>query len=346
MNYKLNQDTFFVNEIYSPKLKDEGEYYYYILTKKGVSNKELEKYIPRGNTCGIKDKNATTVQWFCTTEKIEKATLLESKNKEIKVKFKGKSDERLFVGKHEGNKFEVKVNLSEEEYKELKSISNRPFLVCNYFGEQRFDDRVFQLKELLENEFYQDALKFVLTEESKFDSETSTLMKKIIEKHFGDWKKILSFEVINNSGKKGLFEFLNKRTEEKKKLDENDFKEAFRFVEKNSFKFSLKAIQSKKFNELVNIEAIQKGAKVVGLIKGVEFLFDAKKSFKRQITVPVTEFEKSFGLKELERNTYFQTKFKLNKRKDDYWILFDLEKGAYATVVLEYLKNYLKGLKF
>jgi TruD family tRNA pseudouridine synthase len=359
MNYTLNPNTFFVKEVFNPKLTNKGTYNYYLITKKDLSHKQLTRLLPTGYFCGMKDKNATTTQWFCSYDKVS-----EIENKNVIVEFKGMSNERIHIGKHKGNLFKIKVDLEEDEFKLLNSINFNKKKICNYFGDQRFDSRVRKFSELIDMNNWEEALKFFLTSESKFDSEKSTEIKKVVKENWGDWKAILQSEVLPDS-KKELFGFLD--------LD-GDYKKAFDFVEKKSLKQMLRAIQSQRFNLMLHNQALDKHPNgVKGMINGEELLLGASKAFKRHIFVQPTEFEKSFNENGMSRKTFFQPKnFRMKnptgaspkasmgssatklatanngandpfcsmKKQDGYWIEFELAKGTYATVLLEFLKNY------
>jgi tRNA(Glu) U13 pseudouridine synthase TruD len=330
MNYELNEDTFFVSEILNPKLANEGKYNYYLIEKAGVSHKELKRILPIGYYCGKKDRNATTKQWFCTEHEIG-----EIQNEKVRVEFKGRSNERLHIGKHKGNKFRVQIELDDGEIEILKSINFNKKKVCNYFGKQRFEERLFEFSRLIDLNSWEKALKYFLTHESKFDTPKSTEIKKIIINNWGNWKEIISNEKIPSS-KKPLFEFLEK---------EEDFKGAFEFVERKSLKNSLRAIQALRFNLLLENEAIDKKENgIKGEINGEELIIEASKAFKRELFVKPTEFEKNFGENGMGRKTFFQPKnFRIKNLGSEVWIEFDLGKGNYATVFLEFLKGYLKS---
>jgi len=319
MKYELNENTFFVKEIFSPKLIKLGFYNYYIIEKRNLSHKQLLKRLPPDSLfCGIKDKNATTEQWVCTKQDIE-----EINEENLKIIYKGQSNEKIWIGKHKENSFKVLIGLEKEE--KIKLLGLKKELVGNYFGEQRFDVRVKNFDELLKKEKYEDALKYFLTEESKFDSEKSTEIKKIISENWGNWKKICENEVIPDA-KKELFSFLE---------NEEDFCKAFDFAEKKSLKQMLKAIQSKRFNDTLNELMIEKRC------KGLR----ATKALPRKIIVPASEFEKRFNLKKMERPTFFRSKkFKLKpaKEKNEYWISFSSPTGSYATIYLKFLKEQVE----
>jgi tRNA(Glu) U13 pseudouridine synthase TruD len=314
MDIELNENNFFVKELFHPLLSSNGLWNYYIVEKKGVSHKQLTKLLPKDSLfCGIKDKNATTIQWFCSKEKIQ-----DFCKDNVSVKYKGKSNEKIWIGKHKGNQFKI---ISEKKpEREIKVIGN-------YFGQQRFDERVRKMEQLLHNNF-EGALKHFLVEESKFDSERSEKIKKVIKENWGNWKKIKESEEIKGTGKEELFEFLEMNME--------SFQEAFEFVERKSLVWTLKAIQALRFNRKLSELIKEKNPKSKGIEIFKEKVFvEANKGMKRELVVDGNEFEKKFGLNELTRKSFFEPKkFKI-KKKDKYEISFELPRGSYATVFLK-----------
>jgi len=319
MKYNLNEDTFFVKELFAPKLIKLGLYNYYIIEKRNLSHKQLLKRLPPDSLfCGIKDKNATTTQWVCTKHDTPKIN-----EENLKITYKGESNEKIWIGKHKENLFQVLIELDKSE--RIKLLGLKKELVGNYFGEQRFDVRVEKFYELLSKEKYEDALKYFLVEKSKFDSEKSTEIKKIISENWGNWKKIYENETIPEA-KKELFNFLE---------TDRDFCRAFDFVEQKSLKQMLKAIQAQRFNDALSELMIEKKC------KGLR----ATKALPRKIIIPATDFEKRFNLRKMERPTFFRSKsFKIKptNKENKYWISFSLPTGCYATIYLKFLKEQVE----
>jgi len=334
MQYTLSPSNFEVRELFNPQLKATGHYLYYILEKKGISHKQAVKRI--GVTCwfcGVKDKNASTKQWFCTNEKID-----ETNEPDFKIKFKGYSDEKIFVGKHKGNAFTIKIELNKEEQKSLKHFKAKNEYVCNYFGEQRFSENTIEICKSIEEKNYESALKLFLTKGSKFDSDKSRTMKKVIEENWGNWKNILEHEEIKDTGKVVLFEYLEKNP--------TNFEGAFLHTEEKSTKTLIKAAQALRFNYDLNKMAKEKKPKnITAQIAGQDLEISASKAFPRKITINPTEFEVNFRKSFFERKTFF-TAEKFRARilgKNEFELTFDLQKGSYATVFLKFLDSWLKN---
>ena len=313
---ELTKDTFFVKEIFNPKLSENGKYCYYTAEKKGISHKQLVRRLPR-DACfsGIKDRNATTEQWFCSKERIE-----DFEKDGIKVRYKGRSNEKLFIGKHKGNQFRVIAN---------EKPIGKPGLVANYFGEQRFDLRAKKFSQLIHNNSFESALKYFLCEKSKFDSEKSSAMKKVILDNWGKWKVVRENEEIKGTGKEELFKFLERKPTE--------FEGAFEYAEKKSLVWMLKACQAIRFNEKLSELVFEKNPKSkMAEIYGKKVFIDANKSLKRELVIEPTEFEKKFGLGKLERKSSFEAKkYKVKIKGKEIEISFELPRGSYATVLLK-----------
>ncbi|MFA6065199.1 MAG: tRNA pseudouridine(13) synthase TruD [archaeon] len=334
MNFVLTPESFEVRELFNPQLKPTGHYLYYLLEKKGISHKEATKRIgASAYFCGVKDKNATTKQWFCTSEKID-----EVNEPDFKIKFKGCLNERIHIGKHKGNTFSVKVEFTPEEQKSLKHFKAKNELICNYFGEQRFSENTIEICKSLEEKNYEAALKLFLTKNSKFDSDKSRAMKKVIEENWGNWKNILEHEEIKDTGKVVLFEYLEKNPK--------DFEGAFLYTEEKSTKTLIKAAQALRFNIELNKMAKEKKANNINTqIAGQNLLVSASKAFPRKILIRPTKFEENFRKTSLERKTFFSgEKFRARRLdKTRFELTFELQKGSYATVFLSFLDSWLKN---
>ncbi|MEK6958775.1 MAG: tRNA pseudouridine(13) synthase TruD [archaeon] len=339
MNYILSPTSFFVNELHNPTLGTAGQYFYYLIEKKGLSHKQLVKRLgAKGFFSGVKDRNATTKQWFCSNYPID-----ERKEKDLTVTFKGMGKERLFVGAHKANAFEVDVFLDEGEWDNLTKFKPKNELVCNYFGEQRFDKRVNDFATSLNEKNYEKALKIFLTEKSDYDSERSSAIKKTTINNWGDWKTIKESEHVKGTKKEELFDFLAAHSK-----DSDCFEKAFFYVERKSLKEFIKACQSIRFNAALNDLAEKKRPNnFFAEINKAKLRMSASKAFPRSLSIEGTEFEKSLGVRRVERKTFFgASKFKAKKISGNkVTLVFELARGSYATVFLEFLKSYLASKK-
>jgi tRNA(Glu) U13 pseudouridine synthase TruD len=144
MKYSIKQkpEDFIVNEIFSPKLSNTGQYVYLRLKKTNYNTLDAIKRISEASRiplknfgfAGSKDRKAVTTQIISVFTKNEsKIYRLKTLNlKDIEIGILGKSEKPVSLGDHEGNEFVITVrNLDSVPEK----ISTR---FVNYFGEQRF----------------------------------------------------------------------------------------------------------------------------------------------------------------------------------------------------------------
>jgi tRNA(Glu) U13 pseudouridine synthase TruD len=335
MNYNLSQETFFVSEIFNPKLDEYGKYNYYLIEREGMSHKKMCSFLPRDAAfCGIKDKHASIKQWFSSKERIEDIQV-----EGLKVTFKGCANERIYVGMHKGNLFRVIIELSKPEENNIKKFRAKKELVCNYFGEQRFSEKNLKVAELLEEAKYESALKVFLCEETKMDSERSRKMREIISENWGKWREIAEHDELKETRKRKVFDYLSENKEK--------FREAFSYLEPKSVGIVVKTAQAMRFNlELNKIAREKKPKNFEAQISGHTLAFGANKAMKRFIVIDPTEFEKSFRKTPLQRRTFFMAqKFKVKKSEEEnkQIIEFELGTGQYATVFLKYLQKWVEN---
>lgn len=150
MKIKQNPEDFIVKEVTDAKIKDEGEYLYFILKKKNYNTLTAIKHIAdtiniplnRFGFAGNKDKHAITEQLVSVQsakkEKLEKLNL-----KDIEIKISGYGEKYVFLGNLKGNEFIITIrDLSQEEISNFKNKTGcKEILMPNYFGEQRFSSK-------------------------------------------------------------------------------------------------------------------------------------------------------------------------------------------------------------
>ncbi|PIN85325.1 MAG: hypothetical protein COV47_02715 [Candidatus Diapherotrites archaeon CG11_big_fil_rev_8_21_14_0_20_37_9] len=327
MDFSFTPETFFVEEVFNPVLGNEGKYYYYTLKRSGMSHKHtITKLNCRAFFSGIKDKNATITQWFCTLDELP-----EINEHGFSVKFEGRSDKRIRIGIHKSNFFKLIVDLSPAEFVALKKFGKKDF-ICNYFGEQRFDLRVKKFSGFLESGDFESALKFFITEPGPFDTEKSSEIKSLILNNWGNWDTIISNPLISETKKVLVFMNLKQGV---------SFRNVFSFLDRQSLTYFLKACQSMRFNDALNSLALSKKPKnIFSTINGQSITLAADSSFTRYIEIEATSFERDYGLKKLIRKTFFSAKkFCVKKLGNIFEISFELPSGCYATVCLDYLKK-------
>lgn len=160
MAYKIKEKTadFIVTEILEISKKHNGKYAVFLLEKEnmttllaldkisqvlGIVSKDI-------GFCGLKDKNAITRQYICVNSSLK--NILEGvKIEGLKLHFVTFSNERLYLGQHTANKFDIVVrNLDDEKINLLKKIPN-------YFGEQRFSKQNIEIGKMLIKKDFENA---------------------------------------------------------------------------------------------------------------------------------------------------------------------------------------------
>jgi len=332
-------EDFIVKEITSIKLKDNGNYTYFILKKINYTTERavsaIANYLKidrkKIGYAGSKDKKALTeqmisIQGFNKTKDI--------RLKDIELIYKGKGDERISLGDLKGNKFIITVrNLDKKEIK----INSKTQSIPNYFDEQRF---------------------------SKNNAEIG---KAIIKKHF---KKVVDLILEDSSEKTSGFE---EDVKEHISGFPNDFIGAIKKIPKKTRMMYVHAFQSLMFNrtvleliisEKVNYKKVQyqhgffafplktmKNLKLPIIGFGTEFRNKKIKEISSKILEEEEIKLRDFivrGMPELasegdERNMFvnaedinFKTeKDELNNNKKKCIISFKLPKGSYATIVIK-----------
>lgn len=135
--YKLKQlpEDFIVKEISNLKFDNSGKYSYYKLTKRGYTTQRAIEAISRIfrirrkyiNFAGNKDKDALTEQFISISLGPKKNLEI----KDLKLEYLGNGTERLNLGTHEKNEFEITTRNISEKPKIPKQFPN-------YFDDQRF----------------------------------------------------------------------------------------------------------------------------------------------------------------------------------------------------------------
>ena len=162
--YKIKQvnEDFKVFEESAVKPEEKGEYQYFTLEKNGLNTPESifllsEKLkIPKKffGYAGNKDKRAATKQIISIQTNMDIGTIESNR---LKLTYLGKGNERINLGSHEGNGFEIVVrNLeNEEESDEINFIPN-------YFDTQRFSTLNVEIGEAILARNFEKAVNLLL----------------------------------------------------------------------------------------------------------------------------------------------------------------------------------------
>ena len=242
MLIKSEFEDFIVEEVMDLKLKDKGDYTYFILEKKNWTTfkaiesiaDQLKVSVRRFSFAGQKDRNGITRQ-YVSAERVLWDKLKEIDLKDIKLEFVGHSDIPIKVGSLNGNKFKIIV-------RELDKPLHKIDFVVNYYDEQRFGGYRPNLhligKKYLLGE-YEEAVKMYLL--YPFSNETKDYVKarKRQEKDWGKWHVDRYPKYSINERK--IIGYLSGHP--------NDFKNAFKVLPKQLFSMIPQAYQSYLWNE-------------------------------------------------------------------------------------------------
>ncbi|HII15156.1 MAG TPA: tRNA pseudouridine(13) synthase TruD [Nanoarchaeota archaeon] len=261
MKLKQIPEDFFVREIMDIKLQGKGEYAVFVMQKKRYTTinavqriaKELEKNPKAFNTSGMKDKDAITEQ-YVSGFGIKKEELQKLKLKDIKVFFKGYSDEPIKLASHAANYFEITARALDKELKPIEHF-------CNYYDEQRFGGirpNMAKVGELIVKIKWEDAMKAYLLYPFSTETEEHHLFRKQMEKSWGRLKLGMAPSYLAESA---VVDYLAG--------NQSDFTGAFRQLPKQVFTLFIHAYQSKLFNEML-AEYVREHCKIS---KEIEYCF-------------------------------------------------------------------------
>ena len=339
--FNKNSDNFIVEEIPLYPFAHTGEWLMLKVRKKNLTTPEMIKKIAsylnisknQIGYAGLKDKDALTFQWISIPRKYRKE-INTFKDKEIKILEQDLHRNKLKIGHLKGNKFFVRLKkVNPVNAKILFSLLNdvKKFGIPNFFGKQRFGkfgNNFEEGKKIIEGE------KFV-----KNKKLNKLLINAYQSKLFNNWlkKRIeLSF----------LFEM-----NEKELLMAGFSKEIINFVKNQKHPFKLfrgdvmKHYPLGRLFYLENDESdrfLKKEITPTGLLPG-------KKAMRAKDMAG--EIEKEFDELLIPANGdrriawIFPEIVEKNYNKDKAWFEFSfiLPKGSYATVLVEILKNGIKG---
>lgn len=337
--YKIKHapEDFIVKEINDIIIDNTGKYAYFLLKKKNYNTikaietiaKALGINVKNIGFAGNKDKNAVTEQLISIKngkKEFEKVSL-----KDIWLKYAGKGDEEIYLGRLKGNEFGITIrNLEDKEIKKIENkAKNKQVFMPNYFGTQRF-------------------------------SKNNHLVGKAITN--GDFKRALELVLESNSEQ-------NERIEEHLQKQKNDFIGALKIIPFKMLKLYVHSYQSFLFNkalkECISINNINKrnGNRLnydekIPIIGFSTELKELKNNKTKKIIEKIMEEEKiterSFIIRAIpdlssegsERSAFINIndfkiikaeKDKLNKNKEKMVVSFSLPKGCYATVLVDFL---------
>lgn len=316
---KEKPEDFIVKEITSLNIKSNGDYSIFSLKKRDYTTiKALETIADRLNIklkrigfAGTKDKKAITEQYISIFN-INKDKVLNLKIKDLELTFIGNLDKPISLGDLKGNEFEILIkNANNDNIKNIKKKMKNINKMPNFFGEQRFSKNNKEIgKNIVKNNF-KKAVEVIIKDD---------------EEHK---KKIKSFLEINKNNYVGALRLIPIKIV---KLYIHSYQS---YLWNLTVKEYLKNNNNKKekfpligFGIEINDKRIK---------KIVDNILKKEKINPREFIIRKIPELSSEGV---ERDLFIKIKdFKRNIKKDIIKLSFFLEKGSYATTVIEYLLN-------
>ncbi len=285
MKIKEIPEDFVVEEVMHLTLED-GQYFYYLVTKKNWNTLDVvheigeRLHVKDVGYAGIKDRNAVSSQYISVTKKITFSL------KDVTFTLIGRGNNRIFLGSLEGNRFTLTVRDLDTKLKEVKEV-------VNYFGEQRFSVK------------------------------NGLIGKMLVQKKFKEACGELEITA-----------------------EKNDYVGALKKIGRDRLKLYVHAYQSELWNRLA-AKSKKKLIPIIGyLTQGKDYENILKEEGVCQEDFIVRSFpdigaeggqrERMVQIKEFKTISFIDDELHPGKKKQV--ISFFLDKGAYATTVLEALK--------
>jgi len=351
MILKQTPEDFKVTEIITPPKKEEGKYTYFWLTKTNYTTVRAINQIARAlriskrrlHFAGTKDKNAITKQ-LVSVMYLPLDQLKELKLKDIEIEPLHTGKERVTLGMHTKNRFEIVV-------RDVKKIPSLRSEFPNYFDEQRFSSNNAEVGEALLKGFIREAVELILSKDA-----TS---KKLAKKQ--KWSELVNYYDELHSSERTIASWLVTQP--------NDYAGAFRNLHKKIRMLYIHAVQSLIFNSALSDYIKEKGdyhilelskdlklamphgtihneqAPLVGYKTklGTDMLSKKIKNAMRRLNIKTSDF-KCAKVPELASGGNMRDIIvKANNLKlkrldsDSVKVSFDLPKGCYATLLIKIL---------
>ena len=342
-HFNKNSENFVVEEIPLYPFAHTGEWLMLKVRKKGLTTPEMINKISSATGikardigyAGLKDKAGMTIQWISVPRK-HRDKIKNFEDKQIKILEEDLHRNKLKIGHLKGNKFFIRLKkVLPVDAKKIDNVLKeiKKYGMPNFFGYQRFGkfgNNFEEAKKIIEGE------KFVKNRRLE-----KLLISAYQSKLFNDWLK----ERINLSN---IFDLNEKELKMAGYPDE-----IIKFVkaQKHPFKLLPGDVMSHypvgKYFYLESREDTDrfynKDITVTGLLPGKKVM--RAKDYAREIEEKYDELIPANG----DRRAAWIFPEIVDKKylKDyaQYEIAFILPKGAYATVLIDILKEGIKGIK-
>jgi len=201
--YKIKQipKDFIVEELIVLKKEADGNFAYFSLFKRGLTTEEAVGRVvklldvPRKSIgyAGSKDKDAVTKQYISVQDFNKELKPVNSDRLELVPVGKGK--EKINLGKLLGNRFKITVRNLEPDYE----FSEKILVLPNYFDEQRFSSKNYDIGRVLLKRNFKEAVSLVLMGSGEYEQRVKSHLDKNSTDYIGALRnipgKILSFYV-------------------------------------------------------------------------------------------------------------------------------------------------------
>lgn len=290
---KKYPEDFVVDEIIDlPEASEDGEY---TLAKVWSSNWETNRLVDalsrelgvnRGAIAfaGTKDKRAVTTQWMSFKVEPERLEAISLKNVEITQPFT--VNNRLYLGAHLGNSFDLVVRdiqLDKSEIAERSQTIRSEIEAAggfpNWFGVQRFGTIrpiTHEVGRLMIMGDYEGAVKLYIAEPMEGEGEESYRARERLAETW-DHKEALAYFPSMLTFERRIIQHLSQ--------DPEDYTGALRTLPKNLLRMFIHAFQSYLFNRMVSMRA-KKGYPLNDAMPG-DVLLPADKNGMPNVDTPV-----------------------------------------------------------
>ena len=285
----------------------------------GVIANILHKPLKTIGFAGNKDKYAVTEQ-FITIENITKEKIESLVLKDIELTYIGQIKNRINLGDLKNNKFIITIRNLDSDFK-LKT--NDPKLIPNYFGEQRFSENNSGVGKFIIKNDFKSAVELILKGSGQAEEEIKEHLDENPNDYIGAFQK-LPFKVQKlyvHAYQSDLWNQAVKTYLESHPKTDNIEIPIFGF----ETEFDNDDIEDI-YDEILDKEDISQRDFIIRSIPNL-----TTEGTSRSIFMEVSEFSVS-KLEIDELNTE-------NKDKKKIRLEFKLNKGCYATTLIEYLFN-------
>jgi tRNA pseudouridine13 synthase len=359
---KKNENDFLVKEVLSEKAIDSFDnldgHAVYLLKKSGIDTNhaliDIEKrYGLVLKSLGLKDANAKTEQYVYTYKKIN--SLQEYAGQKYSAQRLGFVQKPISKKDMLGNYFEIKVSDLNQPLPSFTGNEN----ILNFFGYQRFGSKrsITHLvgKSIVKGD-YEEALEYLLSFSSKYDSEKNNEMRKLISERKSE-SEVIELLPFSMDIERNLLKQLS---------SDSDPKNAIRSIPLALRRFYIQAYQSFLFNKTLSLahefeeelflptiddvcfdknsilgkfENDPKQKLAIPLVghsyyKKSRFDYYIKKILDEELLTPKDFFIKDFQEISIDGGFRNASINYLNFKIDENTIKFQLSRGSYATILL------------